>query len=86
MPLYAAWPMFEEILKHHSSHCYATLADWAWIPDAADRILYAFTSTPTAAKRMPDWQRADDGANHATRSKPHDQQARRALNKRLGIT
>lgn len=85
LPLHVAWPMLEEILKNRSSHCFATLAEWTWIPDAADRILYAFSHKPTGPARNPEWQQTANGMRHTMNPRPHDMKARRELNKRLGI-
>lgn len=84
LPLYVAWAMFREILKDHASHCHATLANWAWIPDSADRILYAFSHSASSA-RKPDWQQPADATGRGMDPKPHDPQARHTLNQRLGI-
>ncbi len=85
LPLHVAWPMLEEILKDHASHCYAILADWTWILDTADRILYALSHNATSANNRPPWQNADKGTARAMNPRPHDMQARRQLNTRLGI-
>ena len=39
LSLHEAWPMCREILKDRSSHSFAALAGWSFIPDPADKYI-----------------------------------------------
>lgn len=82
-PLHEAWAMCKEILKDHTSHMFAALADWAWIPDGSDRTLHALSQTGTRRSEPP-WQQPmpwDGEPRHAT-----NHELRNRLKERLGIT
>lgn len=83
MPLYAAWPMLREILKDHTTHSFALLADWSWIPTDADMILYALSQTGKKQTTPPPWADTTADKPHA---KPRDQRLHTRLLERLGIT
>ncbi|NEG90608.1 hypothetical protein [Bifidobacterium aerophilum] len=83
-PARAAWPMLREILMDRSSHSFAALAGWAYIPDPADKYIHAVNQGASKLRRRPDWQRRDIG-----RDSPHprakDERLRSRLKARLGI-
>ena len=85
LPLYAAWPMLQEILKDHTSHTFALLSQWEWIPLNSDVILHALAQANTKKQLKTPW--ATTGGNQPEpKPKPRDEQAHRQLLERLGIT
>ncbi|OXN01659.1 hypothetical protein [Bifidobacterium vansinderenii] len=86
MPLYAAWPMLWQILMDHSSHSYAALAGYAWIPDPADKYIHAYNQGMSKIRIRPPWQTTVTQTDPAKPKRPHDERLRRRLKDRLGIT
>lgn len=88
-PLYAAWPMCREILRHHDTNTYAALAGWSHIPDPADKYMHALNQSASKHhKAKAPWERADPLAGpNATpdRTPKRDERLRSKLKTRLGI-
>lgn len=90
LSLHEAWPMCREILKDRSSHSWAALAGWSFIPDPADKYIHA-ANQGTAKHRMltPAWEKPDKllGPEHAAaRPAPkRDERLRGRLKARLGL-
>lgn len=92
MPLHAAWPMLREILRDRTSHSFAALAGWSFIPDPADKWIHAANQSQSRLRRKPPWEAADPWAPERTGrsagagARPHDERLRGRLKERLGIT
>ncbi|KAA8828319.1 hypothetical protein [Bifidobacterium tissieri] len=86
MPLYAAWPMLEQILMDHTSHSWAALAGWEWIPDPADKYIHAYNQGAGKVRTRPPWQATDIRPTIGRTGKPRNERLRRKLKNRLGIT
>lgn len=88
-PVYAAWPMLQQILMDHASHSWAALAGWSYVPDTADKTITAFNNGAGKLRRRPPWEKPDpltsDGREHARAAKPADMPLRRKLRARLGL-
>lgn len=89
MPAYAAWPMLREILKDRSSHSFAALAGWSYIPDPADKYIHAANQGASRLRRRPTWEKPDPLTTATTpaarRVHAHDESLRDKLRIRLGI-
>lgn len=81
-PLYMAWPMLSEILKDHTSHSHAALADWQWIPGEAEQMVDAINQGQGKTSPPP-WQAIRPTPDHMSR--PRNEQLHRQLLDRLGI-
>ena len=92
VPAYAAWPMLREILMDRSSHSFAALAGWAFIPDPADKWIHAVNQSQSRLRRKAPWEVADPWAperpvrSGGAAARPHDERLRGRLRERLGIT
>lgn len=88
-PLFEAWPMLKEILKNRSSHCWAALAGWSYIPDPADKLIHAINQSNVKNRRLtPQWEKPDPLTTPKPRAKPtpkRNPKLRGRLMERLGI-
>lgn len=82
--------MCREILKDRSSHSFAALAGWNFIPDPADKYIHAANQGAAKHRKLtPAWERPDKllGPEHAAaRPAPkRDERLRGRLKARLGL-
>ncbi|RSX53030.1 hypothetical protein [Bifidobacterium samirii] len=85
-PAYTAWPMLKEILKDHSSHAWAALARYSYVPDTAELLVHAANQGQSGSRTTPAWLRPGPfdrpGSGPA---RPHDKALQDKLRRRLGI-
>lgn len=88
--VHEAWPMLREILKDHSSHSYAALAGWSYVPDQTELLIHALNQGQAKHRRItPEWEKPDtilgpDSTRPHTKPK-RDERLRSRLKQRLGI-